>query len=115
VILDLVGAAYLGGNQQVLATGGRHVVVGVPSGAKGEIDLRSLMGRRASIRGTVLRARSVFEKAALARVFEERVVPWFEEGRLEPVVDRTFSPAEAADAHRLMQENETFGKLLLVW
>ncbi len=115
VILDLVGAAYLSGNQRVLATGGRHVVVGVPSGAKAEVDLRALMGRRASIRGTVLRARSVDEKAALARAFEERVVPWFEEGRIEPVVDRTFTPAEAADAHRLMEENETFGKLLLVW
>ncbi len=115
VILDLVGGAYLSGNQRVVATGGRHVVVGVPSGPKAEIDLRALMGRRASIRGTVLRARSIEEKAELARAFDERVVPWFEEGRAAPIVDGTFPPEATAEAHRLMERNETFGKLLLVW
>jgi len=115
VILDLVGGAYLSGNQRVLAEGGRHVVVGVPSGPKAEIDLRVLMGRRASIRGTVLRARSVEEKAELARRFEERVLPWLEDGSVKPVLDRTWAPGSAAEAHRSMERNETFGKLLLVW
>ncbi len=115
VILDLVGGAYLAGNQRVLAPLGRHVVVGTPSGARADIDLGALMRRRASIRGTVLRARSTEEKAQLARAFEERVVPWFEDGWVKPIVDRTFAPDEAAAAHRLMQENRTFGKLLIVW
>lgn len=115
VVLDLVGGPYLQGNQKVLARGGRHIVVGVPGGSRAEIDLRALMAKRASIRGTVLRARSLTEKAALARAFEERVLPAFAEGRLRPVIDRIIPAADAADAHRLMEADETFGKLLLKW
>lgn len=115
VILDLVGAAHLPGNQQVIAPRGRHVVVGTPSGAKAEIDLGALMRRRASIRGTVLRARATDEKAALGRAFEEKVLPHFEGGSVRPIVDRTFPPEEAAEAHRVLEENRTFGKVLIVW
>jgi putative PIG3 family NAD(P)H quinone oxidoreductase len=115
VILDLVGGPYLEGNQKVLARRGRHIVVGVPGGPRAEIDLRALMGKRGSIRGTVLRARSVEEKTALARAFEERVLPWFAAGDVRPVVDRVLPPEEAADAHRAVEANETFGKVLLRW
>lgn len=115
VILDLVGAAYLEQNLEVLAPGGRQIVVGVPSGTTAEIDLRSLMGRRGRIRGTVLRARPLEEKAALSREFERRIVPLFEGGALRPVIDRAFEPEKAGDAHRFMQENRNFGKLLLRW
>jgi putative PIG3 family NAD(P)H quinone oxidoreductase len=115
VILDLVGAPYLEGNQRVLAVGGRQIVVGVTGGAKAEIDLRVLMGKRASIRGTVLRARSVAEKAALARAFETAVLPGFEDGTLRAVLDRIFPAGEAADAHRHMEANANFGKILLTW
>ncbi len=115
VILDLVGGAYLADNQRVLAPRGRHVVVGTPAGVRAEIDLGALMRRRGSIRGTVLRARSVEEKAALARAFEERVLPWLAEGRVRPIVDRTFAPGEAPEAHRVIEDNRTFGKVLLVW
>ena len=115
VILDLVGGDYLEGNQEVLAPRGRHIVVGVPSGARAQIDLRSLMGRRGSIRGTVLRARPVEEKAALARAFTDEVVPMLADGRAHPVVDRIFAPEDAAEAHRWMEANKNFGKLLLEW
>lgn len=115
VILDLVGGPYLAGNQKVLASRGRHIVVGVTAGATAEIDLRLLMGRRGSIRGTVLRARAVEEKALLARSFEEQVLPGFADGTLSPVIDRTFPAAEAAEAHRYMEANESFGKILLRW
>ncbi len=115
VVLDLVGGAYLEGNQEVLAAGGRHIVVGVPGGGRAQIDLRKLMGKRATLRGTVLRARSVAEKAALAREFEATVVPLFQEGRVRPVIDRTFPPAEVCGAHRWMEENRNFGKILLEW
>jgi putative PIG3 family NAD(P)H quinone oxidoreductase len=115
VILDLVGAAYLEGNQRVLARRGRHVVVGIPSGRRAEVDLRRLMDRRASIRGTVLRARSVEEKAELARAFREEVIPMLESGEARPVVDRIFPAEDAAEAHRLLEENRSFGKLLLEW
>jgi NADPH:quinone reductase-like Zn-dependent oxidoreductase len=82
---------------------------------KGTMDLRKLMGKRALLRGTVLRARPVEEKIHLAREFERTIVPLFERGLLRPVVDEVFPAAEAAEAHRRMEANESFGKLLLDW
>lgn len=115
VILDLVGGGYLQGNLETLADGGRWIVVGVPSGPRGQIDLGTLMRRRAVLRGTVLRTRSPEEKVLLARAFQDHVVPLFERGELRPVVDTILPAAEVATAHRRMQENDTFGKLLLRW
>ena len=115
VILDLVGGPYLARNQAAVARLGRHVVVGVPGGARAGIDLRLLMARRARMMGTVLRARPVEEKAALARDFEKDVLPGFADGSLKPVVDGIFRAQEAADAHRLMEANRNFGKILLQW
>jgi len=115
VILDLVGAPYLARNQAAIAVGGRHVVVGVPGGSRAELDLRLLMVRRARLFGTVLRARSVEEKAELARDFTETVLGGFVDGALKPAIDRVFPAARAADAHRHMEANENFGKILLTW
>lgn len=115
VILDLVGGPYLTGNQQVLASRGRHVVVGVPGGTRAEIDLRALMAKRGRMFGTVLRARPTGEKAALARAFEEQVAGGFADGSLRPVVDRVLPAHDAAEAHRAMERNENFGKILLSW
>jgi NADPH:quinone reductase len=115
VILDLVGAPYVEGNQEALASQARWVVVGVSGGADGKLDLRHLMARRAKIIGTVLRARSPEERADLARDFERRIVPLFELGRLQPVLDAVLPWPLAAQAHRRMEANETFGKILLDW
>jgi NADPH2:quinone reductase len=115
VILDLVGGPYLAKNQAVLAKRGRHIVVGVPGGPMGEINLRSLMITRGSIRGTVLRARALAEKEALARAFERDMLPGFAAGELRPVIDRVFAADQAADAHRHMEANANFGKILLRW
>lgn len=115
VILDLVGGPYLEGNQAVLGAGGRHIVVGVPGGPAAQIDLRALMRRRGSIRGTMLRARPLEEKADLARAFSERVCPLFEAGRIRPVIDRILPADEAPEAHRHIAENRNFGKVLLKW
>jgi putative PIG3 family NAD(P)H quinone oxidoreductase len=115
VILDLVGAPYVEGNLAALATGGRWIVVGVTGGASAPFDLRALMSRRASVTGTVLRARPLEEKIQLAREFETRVVPLFEKLALRAVIDATFPPEQAADAHRVLEENRSFGKVLIVW
>jgi putative PIG3 family NAD(P)H quinone oxidoreductase len=114
-ILDLVGGAYLAGNLEALAQGGRQIVVGVPSGSRGDMDLRVLMAKRASIRGTVLRARPLEEKALLAREFARRVTPLLEAGVVRPVLDRVFPAAEVASAHEYMESNASFGKILLSW
>lgn len=115
VILDLVGAPYLARNQAAIAVGGRHVVVGVPGGSRAEIDLRALMARRARLFGTVLRARGVEEKAELAAEFSAEVMPGFMDGWLLPIIDRVFPVSRAADAHRRMEANRNFGKIVMVW
>ena len=115
VILDLVGGPYLSQNQQVLGAKGRHIVVGVPGGPKAELNLRALMAKRARILGTVLRARALGEKAVLARAFRRQVLPGFSDSSLVPVVDRVFPATEAAAAHRYMESNQNFGKILLSW
>lgn len=115
VILDLVGGGYLAGNLKVMATGARQVVVGVPSGSRAELDLRWLMTRRALIRGTVLRGRPVEEKLALSREFEHRVVPLFAARKIRPVLHTALPAHQAAEAHRLLEDNRTFGKVVLLW
>ena len=115
LLMDLVGAPYLAGNQRVLATGGRMIVVGTTAGPKGELDLRVLMGRRATMVGTVMRARLPEEKVALARDFAAHVVPLFENATLQPVVDRYIRPEQIGDAHRSLEANETFGKIVILW
>jgi putative PIG3 family NAD(P)H quinone oxidoreductase len=115
VILDLVGGAYLEGNLRVLAEGGRQIVVGVPSGSTGQLDLRQLMAKRALIKGTVLRARPLEEKIILAREFEHRVCPLFAARSIRPVLDRVYPPEDAGAAHTAMAANENFGKFVLLW
>jgi len=115
VILDLVGGPYLAGNQKVLALRGRHIVVGVTGGPRTEVDLRALMARRGSIRGTVLRSRPLEEKVALTRAFEGDALPRFADGSLRPVLDRVLAADQASEAHGLLEANATFGKVLLRW
>ncbi len=115
VILDTVGAAYLGENIAALATGGRLLLVGLMGGASGELALGALLAKRARVLGTVLRARPLEEKAALAQAFSRDVLPLLQRGALKPVVDRVLPMAEIQAAHRLMESNQSFGKIVLSW
>lgn len=114
-IVDLVGGNYLDGNLRVLAPLGRIVVVGLTAGGSAPFSMGVLLRKRLTIVGTVLRARPLEEKIALAREFSERMVPLFESGRLRPVVDRVFPFDEIRAAHELMESNQTFGKIVLRW
>lgn len=115
VILDTVGAAYLGENLQALAARGRLVVIGLMGGATAELPLSMLLAKRASLRGSVLRSRSLEEKAELAQSFGRTVVPLFERGALRPVVDCVLPMSEVAEAHRRMERDQSFGKIVLRW
>ena len=115
VILDLVGAPYLDANLRLLGLRGRMVVVGLTAGAQGQLNMGVLLRKRLTMVGTVLRARPIEEKIALAREFSERIIPFFESGRLRPVIDRVFSFADIRAAHELMESNQTFGKIVLRW
>ena len=114
-ILDLVGGNYLEGNLRVLALKGRIVVVGLTAGATSQFNMGVLLRKRATIVGTVLRARPIEEKITLAREFAQRMIPLFEAGRLKPIVDKVFGFDQVAEAHRLMESNATVGKVVLVW
>ncbi len=115
VILDTIGAAYLGENIASLATCGRLVIVGLLGGVSATAPLGLLLARRATVIGTVLRSRPLEEKATLVRAFSRDVLPLFELGRLSPVVDCVMPMQDIADAHQRMEQNETFGKIVLRW
>lgn len=113
VILDVVGAGYLARNIEALATGGRLVVIGLQGGARAELDLAALMGKRASVAGTTLRSRPVEEKTAIMRAVQENVWPLVTSGAVRPFVDRTFPLEEVTDAHTYFDSGEHTGKVLL--
>ncbi|MFA7250061.1 MAG: NAD(P)H-quinone oxidoreductase [Dehalococcoidia bacterium] len=114
VILDLVGAPYWDQNSRSIATKGRMIVVGSMGGTTLEKASISFgPGRRASVRGTTLRARPFEEKASLVQLFIERIVPLFERGVVKPVVDRVFPFEQIGAAHELMEANANFGKIVL--
>jgi len=113
VILELVGAPNLAENLQALATGGRISVIGVAAGAKGELNLLALMGKRARIHGSTLRARPLEEKALSARGLEREVLPLFESGALRVPVAETFSLEDAADAYERFAAGGKLGKIVI--
>lgn len=113
VVLDIVGGEYLDRNLMALRTCGTIVQVGLLGGGEASIALGRLMSKRARLVGTVLRARPLEEKIALSRRFAAEVLPLFETRSLRPVIDRRFSMNDVAEAHRYMESNANFGKILL--
>lgn len=113
VVIDFIGASYLQANIRALAEKGRMVIVGLMGGPSGDMPLGALLQKRLTIRGTLLRSRSLEEKAAATRAFEKSVLPHLACGRIRPVVDSVLGLAKAAEAHRLMEANANFGKIVL--
>ncbi len=113
VVVDFIGAAYLARNLEVLALKGRMIVIGMLGGIKAELNLATMLAKRLEIRGTLLRSRSLEEKAAALRAFEKSVLPSLASGRIQPVVDRVFPIDEVSEAHRYMETNANFGKIVL--
>jgi putative PIG3 family NAD(P)H quinone oxidoreductase len=113
VVLDSIGAPYLEKNLACLATGGRLVLIGLMGGASAEIKLATLLMRRLQVIGSTLRTRPVEEKAAIVRGFLARFGKALEQGEIRPVVDRVLPLADAAEAHRLVERSEHFGKVVL--
>ncbi|MEH0938765.1 NAD(P)H-quinone oxidoreductase [Micromonospora psammae] len=113
VILDIMGASYLGRNVAALADGGRLVVIGMQGGRKGELDLGALLAKRATVAATALRSRPLEDKASIVRGVREQVWPLVESGAIRPVVDRRVPMTAAAEAHRLVESSDHLGKVLL--
>jgi NADPH2:quinone reductase len=113
VVLELVGAPHFPANFEALAAKGRIVVVGVGAGHEVNLSLRALMQKRASVRGTMLRARPLEEKAAAVRAFEREVVSGLAGGKLLPAIDSVFPAERAADAFDRLEASGKVGKVLL--
>jgi len=113
VILDMIGGEYVPREIAALAEEGRLVLISTMGGAKAEIDLRAVMGRRLTITGSTLRARSSEFKGGIARSLRANVWPLLESGSVKPVVHATFPLERASEAHRLMESSEHIGKIVL--
>ncbi len=113
VVLELVGAPNLAGNVKALNTEGRIVVIGIAGGAKAELNLAILMGKRGRIMASTLRARPLEQKAATARALEREVLPLFARGTLRVPVAETFALDDVAAAYERFAAGGKLGKLLL--
>jgi NADPH2:quinone reductase len=114
VVLDIVGGDYLQRNIDALAMDGRLVLIGQLGGYKSQINTTPVMRNRLTITGSTLRARSVPEKAVIARAVHQHVWPLLESGAVRVQVHATFPLNDAAGAHRMMEESSHIGKLVLV-
>ena len=113
LVLDIMGASYLGRNMDAVATDGRIVVIGMQGGNQTEIDLGVMMRRRISLISTALRARPAAQKAVIVAAFAADVVPRLADEQLRPVIDRVLPLEQAGEAHRLMESGEVVGKIVL--
>ena len=113
LILDCIGGSYLQRNLQCLATDGRLIVIGVMGGAKAELDLAMLLVKRIRLLGSTLRSQGLPQKQQLTQALREHILPAILRGALRPTIDCCFALADAAAAHRYLEENRNLGKVLL--
>ncbi len=113
VVLELVGAPNMPGNLDALATGGRIVVIGVSAGAKSELNLLALMGKRARVQASTLRARPLEQKALTARLLEREVLPLFDAGLLRVPIAAAYSLQDASAAYERFAAGGKLGKIIL--
>jgi putative PIG3 family NAD(P)H quinone oxidoreductase len=120
VVLDVLGGPAFGENLAVLAPRGRLVLLGFLAGSRTTTDLGPILRKRLEVIGTVMRTRTLDERIPLVREFAERMLPLFDQridhaAPLRPVLERTYPMTGLADAHRLIESNETFGKVVVTW
>ena len=113
VILDSIGGAYLAGNIESLAQGGRLVLIGLMNGTRAELDLAAVLRRHLKIFGSTLRMRPPAEKAQIVAAFLEQFGAALEAGKLRPPIYKVIPAADAPTAHRMMQASEHFGKIVI--
>ncbi|WP_432822181.1 NAD(P)H-quinone oxidoreductase [Trichloromonas sp.] len=113
VILDHVGAKYLAPNMNSLAYKGKLVIIGIISGIKAELNLALMMVKRQQIIGSVLRSRPVSEKGDIIAEFTKRALPKFADRTIVPIIEKVFPIDEVVAAHRMMEEDKHFGKIVL--
>ncbi len=115
VILDMVAGSYVAKEVECLAEEGRLVIIAVQGGLKAEFNAGLVLRRRLQITGSTLRPRPVGFKAAIAANLREKVWPLLEARKIKPIIYKSFTPAQAAQAHTLMESNQHIGKIVLDW
>lgn len=113
MVLDFIGAPYLQQNIEALAPWGRVVFLSSLGGAQASFNIGQMMGKRISLFGCTLRSRSLEEKLAVTRRFATSVLPLLANGTVKPIIDEVYPLEQIADAHRAMEANQNFGKLIL--
>ena len=113
VVLDMVGGDYINRNYEAAAVEGRIVQIAFMGSSRANVDFLRVMLKRLTHTGSTLRARSVADKAAIARAVEDKVLPLIAAGRVKPVIDSTFPLAEAGAAHAHMEASNHIGKIVL--
>jgi putative PIG3 family NAD(P)H quinone oxidoreductase len=113
VILDIMGASYLAGNLDALATWGRLTVIATRGGSRGEVDLGLMMQKRATIVAATLRTRTAAEKAEVVAATRDHIWPLISAGKVVPVIHAVLPMSEAAEAHRMLDDGTHVGKILL--
>ncbi len=113
LVVELVGGDYIEEDLNCLAPKGKIILIGLLAGNRTQVNLGALLSKRATIKGTTLRARPLEEKIAAAQLLTKNICPLFESGDLKPNIDRVFSLSEAAEAHKMMEKNENLGKIVL--
>ena len=119
VILDVLGGPALADNLAVLAPRGRLILLGFLAGSETDADLGPILRKRLEVIGTMMRTRGLEERIPLVREFGARMLPLFETreqgAALRPVLERTYPMTQLADAHRVLEGNATFGKIVVTW
>jgi len=115
VILDMVAGSYVAKEIESLSEDGRLVIIAVQGGIKSEINAGLVLRRRLTVTGSTLRPRPIAFKQAIAQALLKNVWPLLERSSIKPVIYRTFSAVEAAQAHALMESNSHIGKIVLTW
>jgi len=113
VVLDVIGGDYVNRNISALRVGGCIVQVGTMGGGRTDVNIGMLLPKRATIIGTVLRARPIEEKIAITKRFAAEMLPLFDQGRLSPVIDSRFPLSAIAEAQAQMESNANTGKILI--
>lgn len=113
VILDMIGGSYIERNYEAAAVEGRIVQIAFQGGPSAQVNFMRLMLKRLHHTGSTLRARSVADKAAIARALEQNALPLIAQGKVKPIVYKTFPLKEAASAHALMESSAHIGKIVL--
>jgi NADPH2:quinone reductase len=115
IIYESIGKDYVEANQEVIGVDSRWIVYSYQSGPEADkLSFGTLMKKRITLSGTVLRARPVDYKTNLVKQFEEEAIKGFVDGRLKVIIDKTWPMEHIADAHKYMEDNLTMGKLVVI-